>query len=261
MRIYEITPGQRKPIKIKLDTIEKFGQFWDKAIEPNCSDVLKVYRTVEKVYLRGEQNMPDIFRGASRVDRPARDSNQLLAQIFDKCLLDLGFEAIRSNSIFTSGSKIITSEFGNVYMIFPINGFKFTFINEEDLVLNTFRDIVPIDIYDLIQDKFRIWASNNNLPVNVQAWGKYYLQTPTTLDDIVAHLKQIIPDDDFIQNLTTDMLIDCKNIKRLYRPTSTDLKYALKNDLETLIKGSYYAIAFDQYFKLANKKLGFLIKQ
>ena len=261
MRIYEITPGQRKPIKIQLNTAEKFGEFWDKTIEPNCSEVLKVYREVGKVYLRGEKGMPDIFRGASRINRPARDSNALIAQMFDNCLLDLGFDARRSNSIFATGSRSNASEFGNIYMIFPINGFKFTYVNVEDIVFDSFRDILNPETYKLIQDRFYPFAQSKNMQYAWQDWSRYYLKKPKSLEEIIAELKKDLPDDKFIQSLQPSSLIDCDYIERRYQLNDNNLAHALQNDFETLIKGSYYALAFDTYFKLANTKLGFLIKQ
>lgn len=200
--------------------------------------------------------MPNVFRGASRLHRPPKDSVKLLAAIFDNCLLDLGFDARRSNSIFATGSRVHAGDFGTVYMLFPINGFKFSYINEEDLVLDSFKYIIRPELYARIQEKFLIKN------IKLTDWSQYFLRkNPTDLDAIIADLKEIIPDDPFIQSLNYDQLIDCEYIAQRYKPSETYLNLALTNDWETMFKGSYYALSFDTYFKQANKKLGFLIKQ
>lgn len=258
MRIYEIAPGQRRPIKTWLNTEEKFNKFWEQAIVPNCAEILDLYKNTGKVFFRGEKGMPNIFRGSSRVNRPARDSVKEISRLVDDCWLNLGFEAVRNNSVFASSDRSIASEFGTVYVIFPIRGFKYTYINQSDVVFDNYKQIMPLDVYNTIDDKFHTWADTQTLPY-FHNWSNYFIGKGYTLEQTIAELKELLPNDEYIQKLTVDQLIDCKYLAKKYQPRKDNLRVALSEYNETMIKGTYYAFAFETYNKELSRKLGFII--
>jgi len=67
----------------------------------------------------------------------------------------MGFEAKRSNSIFTSSNRGLASKFGKVYIIFPFNSAKFTFSERHrDLVLGS-DSMVEWIAYKPIDSKYK----------------------------------------------------------------------------------------------------------
>lgn len=103
----------------------------DAYIEKNCSDFLAevgqipLYRGFVHVS-KGEARLPKIAIGASPTHRPPRDSPFVDQKRVDKALKEAGFTALRSNSIFCSGSEAQARIYGRVYLVYPINGFSFT---------------------------------------------------------------------------------------------------------------------------------------
>lgn len=100
------------------DKIENLIKF----IKENCSifldfsDVRTLYRGI-----KGE-NKGAIFLGNSRNDRRVKDSRPDIQLAVDTKLTELGFKALRSNSIYCTGSISTASVYGDIYAIFPIDG-------------------------------------------------------------------------------------------------------------------------------------------
>lgn len=118
MKIFEIV--QNKPKNFSDNKLIEF-------IERNCSDCLKDYRKTHRILYRGLRRVDDnIFVGTSPINRKSVDLPMLIQNIFDDKFKQLHFDARRSNSIFCVPSAWTANKYGNAYMIFPINGFKFT---------------------------------------------------------------------------------------------------------------------------------------
>ena len=135
MRLSEIEPGQKRKIgphdpKIDLDKI------WDKLIVPNCSESIAACKSAEKFMYRGFSSNQPIVRGRSWDDREPVDSDPKLSRHFDNMLKALGFKALRSNSIFVTSAFRTAMYFGTPYIIFPINGFNYTYTSFGDLTFN-----------------------------------------------------------------------------------------------------------------------------
>ena len=94
----------------------------------DCSDVIDVIKKTHFFLYRGlgDANPRDVFLGRTRVDRKPKDMHKKLHTAIDDILTQAGFNATRSNSIFVTGLKSHASAYGRLYMIFPLNGFDFT---------------------------------------------------------------------------------------------------------------------------------------
>ena len=138
MRLSEIEPGQKRNIGPQIIgyNVQKFDQLWDKAIAPNCSESISACKNGGRFMYRGFSSAQPVVRGRSWNDREPVDSDYELSIRFDKMLKALGFKALRSNSIFVTSSLKTASYFGTSYIIFPVNGFNYTYTSFKDLSLN-----------------------------------------------------------------------------------------------------------------------------
>jgi len=122
-----------KSIKLSQDQPQAMPSSFDTAwkfVEKHCSEVLQHYKTTHKILYRGvKKGGPDIFLGQPREHREVvapRVESQPYAELCDLYLKTMGFSALRLSSIFCNASSNKASPWGNVFMIFPFNGFTFT---------------------------------------------------------------------------------------------------------------------------------------
>lgn len=175
---------------IKSDDLKKFLM----GIQKQCSEILSVYREVPGRYLyRGFSSNPTAYflKGVSPTNRMPTDMSYTvhskLVHLFNK----LGIKANRSNSIFCTTHGITAQGHGPVYIIFPINGFNyswsrmaidlFTAIETKGPFHIKFRDRMDIDdprSVEEIQSKFQF--TDNDLELALQTYheilinGSYY---------------------------------------------------------------------------------------
>lgn len=260
MRINEIAPGQRKNFQRNwFQTPEGFNRFWDKIIEPNCSDILSEYRYANKICFRGENGMQLIYRAASRNNRNPRDSNAFLAGVLNNCLANLGFEAIRSNSVFAISDRIAASEYGEVYMFFPVNGYKFTYINRSDLIIDTIADVMDPKLYFELNQLFKEWAIANKRTYSTLNSILLSHEMCRSSEEVLEKLREMFPNSQLVKTLTPETLFSCKAIADKFGPTKENLGVAIENGYETMFKCQYYAISYTAFFKQVGAKLGFHI--
>ena len=121
MKIYEIEdlePGDKN----QLDTKGIINQ-----LKTDCSDSISAMKTAEDFLYRGiSTDMSDAFIGRSRENRKPIDLPQHYQDTIDLSMKAVGMEALRSNSIFCSGALSQAGCYGEIYIIFPVNGFKFS---------------------------------------------------------------------------------------------------------------------------------------
>jgi hypothetical protein len=112
-------------------------------IEKNCSEYLSSVQQTHKFLFRGQDDaLQPIFVAYPRPDRKPRNSDPEAQKLMDGYLKALGFKALRSNSIFTSTDYRQATEYGDVFAIFPKNGFSFTWSTEhDDFIMNDASDI------------------------------------------------------------------------------------------------------------------------
>lgn len=118
----------------ELSKLNQLGEF----IKTNCSEYLfELKSSVKNNLFRGmglKNESPPIFLGQSRNDRRPKDSDYSMQTVIDDRLQKLGYTALRRNSIFCTTNMNTASGYGNIYVIFPLNGFSFTWSeNIEDL--------------------------------------------------------------------------------------------------------------------------------
>jgi hypothetical protein len=108
-----------------------------KFIEENCSTFLKYSKENKKFLYRGSKDDYKTYSlNRSRNNRKPIDSSLKAQRECDKSLLSQGFKALRGNSIFCSSDYNHASNYGNVRVIFPVNGFNFSWSKKhKDLVL------------------------------------------------------------------------------------------------------------------------------
>ena len=127
-------------------------------IEKNCSDYLKYVAQTKKFLYRGQRDVTHpIYIGYPRADRRPKDSDEKGQELLDNVLLSRGFTAVRGNSLFTTGDIFQAESYGTAYVIFPLNGFSFTWSKEnDDLIIHDVTDLTGFGMdessYDLIDE-------------------------------------------------------------------------------------------------------------
>lgn len=140
---------ERKKLRVNINPkLLKYFSY----IEQHCSEFLKVVQETQRFLFRGQNDarLP-IFVGHPRANREPKDSDPEAQQLADKYLTAMGFKALRSNSIFTTSSQRHAADFGTVYVIFPKNGFDFTWSTKhDDLVIDSVAALGGDDSEELI---------------------------------------------------------------------------------------------------------------
>lgn len=120
-------------IEQKLDQIAEI-------IKRDCSealpDILKTRPMYRGIWLGNKKSW--FLKGKSHNNRTPKDSAAEIQKAFDETLLNAGFKALRSNSIFATGDIEQAEAYStNLYGIFPINGFNMTWFKDmKDLTLS-----------------------------------------------------------------------------------------------------------------------------
>ena len=130
-----------KPLSPKL--LEIFSY-----IEKNCSESVAATKKSKKLLYRGfglGNGNKKIFVGYPRAKRKPKDSSPTSQVNFDKLLSLNGFTALRSNSLFCTTNESFATSFGNTFVVFPKDGFDFTWSPK-------FRDVIinEHDFFNLI---------------------------------------------------------------------------------------------------------------
>ncbi len=129
-------------------------------IKNKCSEFLPIYKKYGPLYRGIENNkfdkMPEIFIANSPTNRTPMSMSATFQNIIDKKLKKVGFTALRNNSIFCSVDRSTAFEYGydnGMYIIFPYNGFSFTYSAKIH------------DLFNYINDNI----SNRNLIIDMPA--------------------------------------------------------------------------------------------
>lgn len=108
----------------------KMVNFYNKSVARHCSQAISEYKKAGRMLYRGTNEDSDVFVGKPFEERRTKDSDTLVSEKISQAMLEFGFKATRENSIFCSGSKTHASGYGSTYMIFPFDGFDFTWSTE-----------------------------------------------------------------------------------------------------------------------------------
>lgn len=118
---FKIKPGKITTIPIKNKKEEELIKF----INKNCSEYITLCKASKKVLFRGIKDIgKNSFLGHPRKDRRPESSDKETHD-FINMVLDKAGLATRGNSIFCTSDFTNAENYGNLYIIFPINGSKY----------------------------------------------------------------------------------------------------------------------------------------
>ena len=134
----------QKNCSVALKVMQSTNSFLYRGIKYNSNNVPRAFRGTASGIKYNSNNVPWAFRGTARSSRPPTDTRPESQRLFDAYLEAAGFGARRSNSIFCSGSLGQCLGYGLVYMVFPLDGFNFTYSSKyHDLYTNLFSHMLP----------------------------------------------------------------------------------------------------------------------
>lgn len=282
----ELTPGSKQSLELDIEIPENVISMLD-IVNKECHEyITEAMHVLPKrmAYLyRGMSANSIAFVGRSRDNRTPADSTKFFQDAFDTLLTDWGFAARRSNSIFCSTSPGHASSFGEIYYIFPKDGFKFLYTSVNDIVLSfdffdKYMNVGACRQYlHLLQNWCETYYTNNlsfdeqhshkyatffrlfdpdHLPVN---WG----ETPETR--VISYMFHSMADDEFPPNIPHGLdirnnvekfieLIDLPKFKKYISPRDSDLAtYLRQRRGEIHISGTYYALRKIEFEKYLHK--------
>lgn len=227
-----------------------------KAIAKECSQVIPVYKKTKRILLRGTDTDMRAFVGRSRNNRQTKDSNQDVQAVFDAYLKSQKFKALRGNSIFTSTDFNQAGSYGEVFFIYPKNGFAFHWYEEtDDLVLDSWGQVYNFDKIESLWEDGATWYEKKYPNKDLAASLQNYDMDNDGPAKLIAILQKLgYPK---AAKLTPAHFIDGPGIRLDIAPTQKDFATALKNGGEVCIAGEYYAIkANTELATYINKQLG-----
>lgn len=217
-------------------------------LESECSEFIPTMQQADKFLYRGVRNHEHAFEGRSREDREPKDSNKEVSEMFDRMMAELGVQALRNNSIYTTSSYGFASSYGwEVYIIFPKNGFEFLSTNQGDLILEKWPQLV-----DMEQVKGKLLELDAWAKVNIpDKWPQSSLGSAIRYREWDYALRLLqdtwkydnndlgLPAE---YNLDMKSLVTPESVKERFEPNTTDLVKAIKSGNECLIRGEYWAL-------------------
>jgi hypothetical protein len=259
-------------LKKQLKKVPPDVAVWLDRIQKDCVQYLQEVRKAKKWLYRGTSG-PNAFVAKSWLTRQPKDSNREAQILFDQMLAQLGFVALRGNSIFTTSDFWHTKEFGDkTYVIFPVDGAShYTYTNQADLVLDSVSDVgldynasqqlkkelVPyvqaeldklgnkkpsVALKDLMYYAASTWASWEGTAIRLKAYVK---KVPT--HGIPAK---------FTDPATTLNMITTDGFVKKWEPKQTELAQGLKKEREVYVSGVYYALDAEVYGDFIAAKFG-----
>lgn len=136
MKINEIEAGQK--VSFRQDTSSGYNAPPEEnevgkilqVVKENCSEAITAMKQTNKYLYRGIKyhgtQTSIAFHGRSRENRRPLSTAKDFDETLNNGLRNSGMVALRSNSIFCTSSIQSASSYGKLYLIFPINGFQYT---------------------------------------------------------------------------------------------------------------------------------------
>lgn len=133
------------------DSFEKYMA----AIVRHCPTIVNACKSTGKLLYRGTKEDAPAFYGKPFNERVAKDSSSTMHDAWNYAMDQMGVVARRDNSIFTTTSRTLASNFGTqVYIVFFRDPFHFTWSDtDRDLVLSTemmIRMVNPQTVKDIM---------------------------------------------------------------------------------------------------------------
>ena len=222
-------------------------------LRTECSEFIEHMVSTNKLLYRGLRESADQFEGRSRDDRTTKDSDIKISEAFDALLRQLGFEALRSNSIYTTTNRDFASGYGrHLYIIFPKNGYKFMHTNKRDLILDSWADLMDMDAVAEFMTKLAEWGEKNSpgwehsslaYAIRDKQWRRAMseLRGNFRWNDNDLKLPETYADVDWSTMTSTQSLL------QNFEPDRTNIEAALLNGHELLSNGEYWALRDDKW--------------
>lgn len=255
-------------IRDKQTTTKGFSK-----LEADCGEALTIFREAKQVLYRGSSSarlqFPDgQFHGHPRKDRLAKDSYQIMQAAYDALLKKLGYSALRSNGLFCTANPDQALGYGQVYVIFPKNGFTYTWSTvSEDIVFD------DADLMYLSKKPFQKYIAEVNrilkaAKIEILRWDDFD-DIVDAFDQIHTKIDQAMEEDSItfaqvqylekLRAIPVDGFINSKMLYSHFKPTNTNLARAMAEEHEVCIKGDYYALEYSKYADTLSSWLGFEI--
>ncbi len=232
--------------KVKERPTQGMARMWQ-ILETECSEFIPQMQQAGKLLYRGTREHVGQFEGRSRWDRQTKDSSTEVSNKFDEIMSELGVQALRSNSIYTTSSYGFASAYGdNVYIIFPKNGFHFLGTNKRDLILERWGQLMDQDKLQQLWKELDEWGR-----ANVADWKDTSIARSIRYEEwdyVYRQVKENFEWEDNPNNLPEKFKVDEKEwvtpegVQKEYEPNTTDLAEAIRSGRELLINGEYWAL-------------------
>ena len=257
-----------------------------KTIQSECKQAYQVFEDTGLRAYRGiETDAYIYFLGKTGRDRLPMNSAPEFQQLIDQALRGyLGADAaVRSNSIFVTGSSGHARGYGTMYVIFPKDSARFTWSTRyEDIVIDSsmrnWTDFVPltqVPVYQKFLDYLEDYPELNQNSA-VVAFLHYFDTTPDYLNwwqynpmDKLSKMPEPVRAaakiSGFDKFLDTIAAITANSMKSLYdqdlakfnvkdfiedfKPQDTDWEQALRSRHEIYVSGEYVAILATEFIK------------
>lgn len=235
-----------------------------KTIQIECSDFLSAFISSDRLMYSGIRGVKArAFRASSPATRRSVGGDQSATHAFDQMLSQLGFEATRSNSIYTTSNIHLARNFGKLYVIIPKNSAKYTWSQvktDNNMIILNSEDIEPFIQWpfskDAITTEIKIMRKQLGSSAKDSHQIREYLRIlEDLLEPVLAVDKQ---DENFIRQYypkspaialldqladTDSRTYDLKKFQKKFRMKKDRLVDALQSGNEILIHGEYYAFS------------------
>ena len=249
--------------EVQLHSVQSMGpddKVW-RMLKTQCSEFLEVLKSPPGLMLlrgiRGENSA--VFQGRGWANRRSKDSTPRVSMVFNYCLAQLGFEARRDNSTFVTTNKNLAKEFGQIYLIFPKNGFKFTYTAQDDLVLDSSHMSACVDVVKIKKTVEWLVKLREDPKTSLQAdfaqWAAGPKYEHLTSYNFMHNIMSVTPEEteQFLNETGVNMdwreFVNLSKFQNTYQPKQTDLAGALRSGTEIYILGEYIALEAGKFEK------------
>jgi len=223
-------------------------------IANNCTQIVQTYIDLNpdfksrdaKVFYRGIKSTEDALYGKPFDERRVMTSSSRLSDIFNKGMEAAGFEARRDNSSFVSGDKSQASGYGKVYVMFPKDGFSFSWSrNTKDLILDRgsypkmldYELLAPLK--DFVLTNREKLGAKYNFTFN-DLFGQYDLES--NLNSIKQAIEAGDIPKEFMPLTELENIMTPEGIVKGFDLDQEDLTGAITSHSEVFVRGAYYAV-------------------
>lgn len=246
MKLYEITINPESISKSQIDKVVETDEFYNYSdliieyIQKNCQPWLEESDYIAFRGIKNSEGMATLVKTV-RQDRKPRDSSEYFQLAIDEMLEKTGFTALRRNSVFVTQSLESAMDYGDIYMIFPIGDFTYTWnIYHKDL-MDFYSDsrnmkYVDFEVTDEMRKDF-IFSITDKFLRNIEMSFErgYGMSNMRLLDLSIIDLKTYV---EKVQNLysklhnalinTEELLIELEKLFNIFRENKDIQTYALK---------------------------------